>query len=551
MERRQLVHIKPFEKRIPEDIYSKLEDVLWEVLLSQDNPEEVFAPFEFPFENLQKIADSDNQEYKENIRAMADDVWNQNLWIDALFVYFILLHITDFLPTDFYKFAYVLAKFNKDQEAVGLVQIYESLSASPKMTYHALANFYYCALDYPQKAIDYFEKYIELDASNAQAYNSIGHLYSRVEPDNCFEKQLYYFKKAYELAPEDANFVKSLLTVYEKMHNVDKVKEFYPMLIELAPTPRHLFNYGLYEFSWGNIQKGYDYFSQRFDLENYPVGYPKTVLGLSTKWNYKDDISDKVLLIHYEEGFGDSIMFGRFLPMIKQYAKETVLVLQKGLIDLFKNSFICEGVQVFADVQSALDYIGSQKYVHMPLMDMPYPLGVDSYFIPYNTKYLQEASRLDFGSDKLKIGIAYNGDVGANYNGRDVELKAFYGLSKLDGVQVYSLQVGESAKQLETLPEGVNIIDLGKTFNTFTDTANAVAGLDLVVSTDNVILNLAGALGVKTLGLFNKYPNYRWFDLSGGDVVWYKSVMPLQCSVENGWDELFVKVEEIIKNEIL
>ena len=52
--------------------------------------------------------------------------------------------------------------------------------------------------------------------------------------------------------------------------------------------------------------------------------------------------------------------------------------------------------------------------------------------------------------------------------------------------------------------------------------------MDVVLSTDNVILNLAGSLGVKTLGLFTKYPNFRWFKLSGNDVGWYKSVRPVQ-----------------------
>lgn len=548
MERRQLVSIEPFEKHIPKDVYDNLEDIVWECLLAQDNPDAFFAPYEFPFENLQKIAESDNEEYKENIRAMADDVWNQNLWLSALLIYYILLHITNFLPTDFYKFAYVLAKVHKDIEAIAIVNVYEKLSSNKRTTYHALANFYYSALDVPEKAIEYFEKLIEVDPSNALAYNSIGHLYSKMNISDVLDKQLFYFQKAYEIAPDDANFVKSLLTVYEKTHNEEMVKVFYPKLIELAHTPRHALNYGLYEFSWGNIQKGYSYFIERFDLENYPVGYPKDILGLPTKWNYKDDISDKVLLVHYEEGFGDSIMFGRFLPLIKPYAKEVVLVLQKGLIDLFENSPIFEGIKIFADLNSALDYIGNQKYVHMPLMDLPYPLGVDSYFIPYDTKYLCESEKQKYANDKLNIGIAYSGDVSANYNGRDVELKEFYELAKLEGVQLYSLQVGETSKQLETMPADVSIIDLGKTFDTFMDTANAIAGLDLVISSDNVILNLAGALGVRTIGVFNKYPNYRWFDLSGEDVVWYKSVKPLQCRTENNWSELFEQVKVLVVN---
>lgn len=551
MERRQLVSIPPFEKRIPEDVYNNLENIVWEALLSQNNPEEFFAPFEFPFENLQKIAESDNEEYKENIRAMADDVWSQNLWLSALLIYYILLHITTFLPTDFYKFAYVLAKFGKENEAIALVDVYQNLSTNKKTTYHALANFYYCALDIPEKAIEYFEKFIELDNTNALAYNSIGHLYADINEPDSLEKQLYYFKKAYELAPNDPNFVKSLLTVYEKLHDTEKVKEFYPKLMELAHTPRHALNYGLYEFSWGNIQKGCKFFQERFELENYPVGYPKDILTISNKWNYIDDISDKILLIHYEEGFGDSIMYGRFLPLIKQYAKEVVLVLQDKLINLFKNSSITsDGIKIFDNIQEALQYVGNKPYLHMPLMDLPYPLGVDSCFIPYPDKYLQEEKQLEIDNNVYKIGIAYSGDVSANYGGRDIELKEFYSLAKINGVQLYSFQVGEAAKALNDVPSDINIIDLGKSFDDFLDTANALASMDLFVTTDNVLLNLAGALGVKTFGIFNKYPNYRWFDLSGNDVVWYKSVKPFQCVTENDWSEVMKRVITNVEVEV-
>lgn len=551
MERRQLVSIPPFEKRIPEDVYNNLENIVWEALLSQNNPEEFFAPFEFPFENLQKIAESDNEEYKENIRAMADDVWSQNLWLSALLIYYILLHITTFLPTDFYKFAYVLAKFGKENEAIALVEVYQSLSTNKKTTYHALANFYYCALDIPEKAIEYFEKFIELDNTNALAYNSIGHLYADINEPDALEKQLYYFKKAYELAPNDPNFVKSLLTVYEKLHDTEKVKEFYPKLMELAHTPRHALNYGLYEFSWGNIQKGCKFFQERFELEKYPVGYPKDVLTVSNKWNYKDDISDKILLIHYEEGFGDSIMYSRFLPLIKQYSKKVVLVVQEKLVDLFKNSpIISDGIEIFSNVNDALNYIGKNAYLHMPLMDLPYPLGVDSCFIPYPDKYLQEEKQLEIDNNVYKIGIAYSGDVSANYGGRDIELKEFYSLAKINGVQLYSFQVGEAAKALNDVPSDINIIDLGKSFENFLDTANALASMDLFVTTDNVLLNLAGALGVKTFGIFNKYPNYRWFDLSGNDVVWYKSVKPFQCVTENDWSEVMKKVIKNVEVEV-
>ena len=98
--------------------------------------------------------------------------------------------------------------------------------------------------------------------------------------------------------------------------------------------------------------------------------------------------------------------------------------------------------------------------------------------------------------------------------------------------------------------ENGNIINLSNTFNTFEDTACALKNMDVVVSSDNVILNLAGALGVPTLGLFNKYPNFRWFKLSGENVGWYDSVKPLQAELENQWMPVISRVMNYIKTRI-
>ena len=158
---------------------------------------------------------------------------------------------------------------------------------------------------------------------------------------------------------------------------------------------------------------------------------------------------------------------------------------------------------------------------------------------------------MQFDKSKVNIGIAYNGDVSANYGGRDIELKEFFDIAKLPDVQLYSLQVGESSEQLNNLPSDVSIIDLGKNFKDFTDTANAISGLDLIITTDNVILNLAGALGKKTYGIYNKYPNFRWFDLSKDNVIWYDSVKPFVCDEENDWCGVMSKVCECLKREYL
>ena len=72
--------------------------------------------------------------------------------------------------------------------------------------------------------------------------------------------------------------------------------------------------------------------------------------------------------------------------------------------------------------------------------------------------------------------------------------------------------------------------------------------MDLMVTTDNGVMNLAGALGVKTFGLFNRITEWRWFKTEGDDIAWYKSIKPFRNPTSGAWDVSVAKVLEEVKN---
>ena len=292
----------------------------------------------------------------------------------------------------------------------------------------------------------------------------------------------------------------------------------------------------------GDFERGYKYLTHRFNIDDINLKYPLD--DIENKWNFEDDISQKTLLVMYEQGYGDTFMYCRFVPMLKKFAKRVVFVVQESLCDLLKASpIVSDGIEIYPDNVDLkeLDYD-----VHMALIDAPYVLGIGSDDIPYAKGYLEVNPKLveEYGSknikksENFKVGIAYQGSKTANYSGRDIELSKLQNILKIDGVDFYSFTISEE--------ESESFISLGKTFGNFTDTACALKNMDLVVSTDNVILNLAGAMGIKTFGLFNKYPNFRWFRLTGEDVGWYKSVKPYQTEDNDYWTDIILKV----KNEL-
>lgn len=444
---------------------------------------------------------------------------------DTLLLSRFLVVKAELVAGDLSILAECVANFEQFDLALDFLKFYEEKESNLPLKLLTLGNFYNLKLKDYKKAIKYYEHYLKIDETKSVIYTILASLYAKAYGDLSLEDQVRYFEKAYKLKPNDRLVLHGLAFGYEKLKNLKMANKFYEKLIQNNPTETDFYNYGAFLISCGEFESGHNYFTHRFSTGDKNLEYPISYAP-EKRWNLKSDISDKVLLIHYEQGFGDTFMYCRFVPMMKNLAKQVIFVVQDSLYDLIKNSkIISDGVMVVSECQSEnLEYD-----LHMALLDTPFVLKISAQNLPLCEKYLEvEDDKVKVYADKylnksnrIKVGICLHGNKNANYKGRDLELSKMQELFNLKDVEFYLL-----TEDKET--EIQNLIPLGETFETFTDTACAVKNMDVVLSTDNVILNLAGSLGVKTLGLFTKYPNFRWFKLSGNDVGWYKSVRPVQ-----------------------
>lgn len=444
---------------------------------------------------------------------------------DTLLLSRFLVVKAELVAGDLSILAECVANFEQFDLALDFLKFYEEKESNLPLKLLTLGNFYNLKLKDYKKAIKYYEHYLKIDETKSVIYTILASLYAKAYGDLSLEDQIRYFEKAYKLKPNDRLVLHGLAFGYEKLKNLKMVNKFYEKLIQNNPTETDFYNYGAFLISCGEFELGHKYFTHRFSTGDKNLEYP-IPYAPEKRWNLKSDISDKVLLIHYEQGFGDTFMYCRFVPMMKNLAKQVIFVVQDSLYDLIKNSkIISDGVMVVSESQSEnLEYD-----LHMALLDTPFVLKILAQNLPLCEKYLEvEDDKVKVYADKylnksnrIKVGICLHGNKNANYKGRDLELSKMQELFNLKDVEFYLL-----TEDKET--EIQNLIPLGETFETFTDTACAVKNMDVVLSTDNVILNLAGSLGVKTLGLFTKNPNFRWFKLSGNDVGWYKSVRPVQ-----------------------
>lgn len=459
------------------------------------------------------------------VRNFIVEKFSKDEMADTLLLSRFLVVKAELVAGDLSILAECVANFEQFDLALDFLKFYEEKESNLPLKLLTLGNFYNLKLKDYKKAIKYYEHYLKIDETKSVIYTILASLYAKAYGDLSLEDQVRYFEKAYKLKPNDRLVLHGLAFGYEKLKNLKMANKFYEKLIQNNPTETDFYNYGAFLISCGEFESGHNYFTHRFSTGDKNLEYPISYAP-EKRWNLKSDISDKILLIHYEQGFGDTFMYCRFVPMMKNLAKQVIFVVQDSLYDLIKNSkIISDGVMVVSECQSKnLEYD-----LHMALLDTPFVLKFSAQNLPLCEKYLEvEDDKVKVYADKylnksnrIKVGICLHGNKNANYKGRDLELSKMQELFNLKDVEFYLL-----TEDKET--EIQNLIPLGETFDSFTDTACAVKNMDVVLSTDNVILNLAGSLGVKTLGLFTKYPNFRWFKLSGNDVGWYKSVRPVQ-----------------------
>lgn len=420
----------------------------------------------------------------------------------------------------------------------------------------------------------------------AYLYGNLGRAYSEYSK---FDEAIKCYQKVLELSPEDFDAWFNLALIYKKNMELDKSIEAYKKAIAISPDcSEAYFNLAnIYEsrnetfLAVENYQKAYDYNTSDKDqeiryflglsrlkikdfergIEHYEHRLSKDFAILSQVKLYKEemtskpfwmgeDIKDKTLFVYYESGLGDTLMYARYLDLVKDKCAKLLFTPQVCFTELFKeNNF---GAQIIESMTLPQDV----KFdTHVSVMSIPYVLGLHTADIPLSEGYLkanvekvQDYKQKYFDNDKFKIGIKWQGNTAYDLE-RIITIESFYKLFDLPNTQFYSVQKDDGSEKLNEIPSKYNIVDLGSTFKDFSDTAAAIENLDLVICNDTSVAHLAGAMGKPCWILLPFVQNWRWHtDLSYSP--WYKSVKLFKQSEPDNWDEVFVRVSEELKKEI-
>ncbi len=389
-------------------------------------------------------------------------------------------------------------------------------------------------------AIMLIKKAIAINPSMGEAYNNLGavcHDIGDLAPaiDN--------YRMVIKLKPNDPQGYHNLALVQADMGNLDSAQENYLRAIRIAPGYAEAHNsLGLLLLLRQSFDRGWQECQWR--LKRPDCGLPAFS---KPPWD-GSPIEGKTILVHHEQGIGDTIMFMRYVPALLAYgARKVLLKVQTPLLSLLESTDAQIEVIDESVVEGALQYD-----LYVALLTLPCILKADLSNVPYADKYLQaDVAKVNYYKDRfiddidsvgLRVGIVWQGNpLHRKDRERSVPLSYFLPLTMIKGVRLYSLQKGHGLQQLQSLPDGVEITDLGSHFNDFSDTAAAMDNLDIVITVDTATAHLSGALGLPTWVILPFVADWRWF-LGGETSPWYHSARLFRQPAPGRWDDVFTRI---------
>ncbi|RDU96158.1 tetratricopeptide repeat protein [Trinickia dinghuensis] len=345
-----------------------------------------------------------------------------------------------------------------------------------------------------------------------------------------FDEEIAAYRRAIELKPNSAIVYVNLGVALRDQHRFDEALRVFKKAIEIDPnhagarTNRSHTNLllGHYEHGWREYEWRWRDGGMRHDFGD-------------NLWLGDKPIEGKTLLVHSEQGFGDTLQFVRYVAWLADKGARVVLRVQDPLLPLIQGFPGADVVIGTHHSVPAFDY-------HCPLMSLPHalkaharPIPADSYLFADPALRVQWQARLGDAGVRPRIGVAWSGSrTHANDRRfRSVMLAEWASLFEVDA-QFVSLVKDVREHDRETLGSLTALHDVSDALDTFADTAGLMAELDLVICIDTAVAHLAGALGKPVWVLLPYSPDWRWL-LNRTDSPWYPSARLFRQPTRGDW----------------
>lgn len=298
----------------------------------------------------------------------------------------------------------------------------------------------------------------------------------------------------------------------------------------------------------------------RLRLGNWEQGWP----GYEARWKFREvhrnprnfrqprwqgeALYGRRILLHAEQGLGDTIQFCRYAAMFAARGGHGILQVQEPALRLLQSlAAVRAGLVETALLGAAPPEVDLEFDLECPLMSLPAVFGTTVETVPWPGAYLGadpglvSAKRVEFpslttnGTRPLRVGFAWAGNP--RYKAdcqRSIKLTTLLPLLRTPGITWIALQKGPAAEQLASLSTDVSVLDGSSNDCDLAETAALIATLDLVITTDTCIAHLAGAMGKPVWILLPHLSDWRWMQQTG-TTPWYPTARLFRQRSPGDW----------------
>lgn len=362
---------------------------------------------------------------------------------------------------------------------------------------------------------------IALKPEMAEAHNNLGLI---LQVQGNLEDAIRCYLTAFRLQPHLAEAHVNLGVVLQEQRFLDDAALCFRRAIALRPTSCNAhFNLAMTLLAQGELAEGWKEYEWRWQTSQLVKSRREFV---QPQW-YGEAGAQRTLLIHAEQGFGDTLQFCRYVPLAVAHGLQVILQVQKPLVRLLRS--LPGAPTVLADGEPLPPFD-----LQCPMLSLPLAFGTTLETMLNDTPYLfPDEARVaalhrrlaDHGGHALRVGLVWAGNPRAHSPGlaaidrrRSMPAEHLAPLFRIPGVQLFSLQ-----KTGPAAPETFPLVDLMDEMSDFADTAALIANLDLVISVDTAVAHLAASIG-KPVWLLDRFDAcWRWFT-GRRDSPWYPNL---------------------------
>lgn len=247
-----------------------------------------------------------------------------------------------------------------------------------------------------------------------------------------------------------------------------------------------------------------------------------------------EDIAGRCLLVWNEQGFGDALLYARYLPILARQGADVHFMCESPLARLMSESFKdTVTVHTFDAAPPVAD-------LHASIMSLPHLLRTTIENIPADVPYLKaDAVRTDAWRTKLSaaaggrpcVGLVWAGNPGQAHDySRSMSPETIAPLLDVDGVQFVNLLVGPRGDAWRD----TRLFDPRENVGDFADSAALMTALDLIISVDSAPAHLAGALARPLWIALAFDPDSRYF-VGRDDSPWYPTAHLFRQEAPGAW----------------